>query len=101
MAVAGTPEAPGAAAEARVLPDGSGAILTVTDLPEPPRGRQYELWLVRGTEATSGGFLPAGDVAFAAVAVTDLDGVTALAITAEPPVNTTAPTAPPVVEVPL
>jgi hypothetical protein len=101
VAVAGTPEAPGAAAEARVLPDGSGAILTVTDLPEPPRGRQYELWLVRGTEATSGGFLPAGDVAFAAVAVTDLDGVTALAITAEPPVNTRAPTAPPVVEVPL
>lgn len=101
IAVAGSPEAPGANAEARILPDGSGAILTVTGLPEPPPGRQYELWLVRGTEAVSGGFLPEGDVAFAAVAVTDLDGVTSLAVTAEPPVNTAAPTAPPVVEVPL
>ncbi|MGI9539075.1 MAG: anti-sigma factor [Miltoncostaeaceae bacterium] len=101
ISVMGSPDAPGAGAEARVLPDGSGAILTVTNLPEPPRGRQYELWLVRGTEAVSGGFLPEGDVAFAAVAVTDLADVTSLAITAEPPVNTTAPTAPPVVEVPL
>lgn len=101
IAVTGSPDAPGAGAEARVLPDGSGAILTVTDLPDPPPGRQYELWLVRGSEATSGGFLPEGDVAFAAVAVTDLDGVTSLAVTAEPPTNTAAPTSPPVVEVPL
>ena len=101
ISVSGTSEAPGASAQVRVLPGDDAAILTVTGLPEPARGLRYQLWIVRENDAVSAGFLPPGAIDDDTVAVVNLDDAVALAVTPEPPDNTTAPTAPPVVEVPL
>ncbi len=96
----GTVSAPGASAS--LHRSGSTAQLRVSDLPAPPRGRIYEVWLERGTQtpvptralfATSSGSV---------TVPSNLQGVRAVLVTAEPrPNGSRAPTRAPVIVVRL
>jgi anti-sigma-K factor RskA len=96
----GTVSAPGASAS--LHRSGGTAQLRVSDLPAPPRGRIYEVWLERGTrtpEPTSALFTTSsGSVTVPG----NLQGVHTVLVTAEPrPNGSRAPTRPPVIVVRL
>lgn len=42
-------------ADAKIVPVDNGSVFVASGLPEPPGGRTYQLWLMRGDEVTSAG----------------------------------------------
>jgi anti-sigma-K factor RskA len=76
---------------------GSG-MLAIHDLPQPPPGRAWQLWFVRGTgERVSGGMLwpDSRGNCYAMIAVPpDIDSFDALGITEEPMTGSQWPTSP-------
>jgi hypothetical protein len=86
----------------RVLIEEDGtAVMRVSGLPVPEPGESYELWTIRDGQPRSEGFAAQTADGELVVATADIDGATALAVTPEPRTNTTAPTGPQYVVVPL
>jgi anti-sigma-K factor RskA len=83
--VAANVDAPGATAELQV--EGDNAKLVAQNLPAPPRGRVYEVWLMpEGSETpepTNVLFTPRGDGS-AEAAIPSVDGVRQVLVTDEP-----------------
>jgi hypothetical protein len=94
IAVRGSAAAPGIRGQVLVLRDQDAAVMRLRNLPPAGPGRAYELWAIRNGRPESAGFMAAGGGEGAVAAAQDLDGVTALAVTPEPPGNTRAPTGP-------
>jgi anti-sigma-K factor RskA len=64
----------------------------VSNLPGLAADESYELWTIRDGKPRSEGFAARTADGEIVVATADLEGATALAITPEPRLNTTAPT---------
>jgi anti-sigma-K factor RskA len=86
-------KAPGASAQLEV--SGDKATLVAQNLPAPPEGRVYEVWLRKKgsmtAEATNVLFRPRGDGA-AVAAIPSVDGIAQVMVTDEPPAGSDAPT---------
>ncbi|HXF73732.1 MAG TPA: anti-sigma factor, partial [Actinomycetota bacterium] len=82
-------------------PGEPGAYLLGADLPPPPEGKRYELWLIRDDRPEPAGcFAPVGGVVEVRVAE-DLRAADLLAVTVEPASCPEAPTAAPILTAPL
>ncbi len=95
--------APGASAQLRI--GAEGAELVGTNLPDPPRGRVYQVWLLRpgrtAPEPTTSLFgVRSGGTTTAAVPG-NLDNVAQVLVSAEPPGGSEAPTSTPILSVPV
>ena len=71
------------------------AVIVTANMPAPPDGKVYELWLQQGTEMVRAGLMPAGE---ANTVLLDGDAATAagVGITVEPAGGSDTPTLPPV-----
>ena len=93
-----------AAPNARVhlqMADGS-ATLVAENLPEPPRGRVYQVWVKRpdiDPEPTSTLFMPRSDGSAAAAVPGSMEGVEAVLVSHEPPGGSPRPTSQPILQV--
>ena len=91
--VTATVDAPSASAELEI--DGDKAMLVAENLPAPPEGRVYEVWLMpEGSdvpEPTNVLFTPRGDGS-AEAAIPSVDGVSQVLVTDEPHGGGDAPT---------
>jgi anti-sigma-K factor RskA len=87
-------QAPDARAELQVA--GGEATLVADDLPEPPAGRVYQVWVMRpgsqDPEPTSTLFLPRRDGSAAAAVPGDVSDIDAVLVTDEPAGGSEAPT---------
>jgi anti-sigma-K factor RskA len=72
----------------------------MSDLPAPPPGKAYQLWLIRGTEPTSAGVMNAGQTSGRAE-LTNVDGADLLGVTVEPAGGSARPSTPTVAGVSL
>jgi anti-sigma-K factor RskA len=78
---------------------GSGMV-AIHDLPQPPAGRAWQLWFLRGNDRISGGMLwpDQGGNCYAMVAVPpDVDSFDAIGVTEEPNTGSAWPTSPRVI----
>ncbi len=92
--------APNAKVHLQVGP--GGATLVAENLPEPPRGRVYQVWVKRpdiDPEPTSTLFMPRKDGSAAAAVPGSLDGVDAVLVSHEPPGGSPKPTSQPILQV--
>ena len=99
--VAGT-QAPDADVRLEIRDD--AATLTARNLPAPPRGRIYQVWIKRpgrDPEPTSVLWAPRDDGSAAVAVPGPLDDVEAVLVTDEPAGGSDAPTKPPVITAPL
>jgi hypothetical protein len=79
-----------------------GGVLRVQGLPEAPRGRVYQVWLMRGDEVIPGAlFEPRSDGTGEAGIPDDLDGYDAVLVTREPEGGGRKPSEKPVLSVQL
>jgi anti-sigma-K factor RskA len=83
------------------LPDEDRAIVNVSRLPRAGAGMGYQLWVIRGGDPVSAGFLQAAGPAEALAVASGVRGADALAITLEPLTNRAGPTSDPIVAVDL
>ena len=80
----------------------TGATLVAENLPDPPRGRVYQVWVKRpdlDPEPTSTLFVPRGDGSAAAAVPGSLDGIDAVLVSHEPPGGSPKPTSQPILQV--
>ena len=78
------------------------ATLVAENLPDPPRGRVYQVWVKRrdvDPEPTSTLFMPRKDGSAAAAVPGSLDGVDAVLVSHEPPGGSPKPTSQPILQV--
>ena len=81
---------------------GDSATLHVNHIPEPPRGKVYEVWVERaGVIEPSSLFVPSADGSAAAAIPGPLTGADRVLITAEPEGGSRKPTSPPLLEATL
>jgi hypothetical protein len=71
------------------------AVIVTSNLPAPPEGKVYELWLQQGTTMVPAGLMPAGQ-ASTVLLEGDAASAHAVGITAEPAGGSKTPTLPPV-----
>lgn len=92
-----------AGSSARVTVSDDRPTLRLTDLPAPPRGRVYQVWLRRdGSPLPTGTLFTVPATGSATVAVdARLRGADRILVTAEPPTGSSAPTTSPVVSATL
>ena len=83
-----------------VSPAQNDGVVVMADMPAPPAGKTYQLWLIRGNVPTSAGVMAAGARAGTTLLPT-LDGADSLGVTVEPAPGSRTPTPPVVVAVPL
>ncbi|GAA1736671.1 anti-sigma factor [Luedemannella helvata] len=77
------------------------AVVVMSDLPVPPDGRVYQLWLMRGqAEAVSAAVMEPGQRAGMAL-VPELGDADQVGVTVEPAGGSTGPTSPALVTIPL
>jgi hypothetical protein len=93
-------------AEARVRVSADSARLEVSRMPQPPRGRVYQVWLHRGGARTppvpTDALFSVSRDGHASLGVPgDLRGVDAVLVTDEPQGGSAQPTRPPVITAPL
>jgi anti-sigma-K factor RskA len=91
-------QAPGAEVELKIRDDGS--TLVARNMPAPPSGRIYQVWLKRpgkDPEPTSVLWSTRGDGSAEVAVPGSLDGVEAVLVTDEPAGGSTKPTKPPVI----
>jgi anti-sigma-K factor RskA len=96
--VVATTQAPGAEVELKIRDDGS--TLVATNMPAPPEGRIYQVWLKRpgkDPEPTSVLWSTRGDGSAEVAVPGSLDGVEAVLVTDEPAGGSATPTRPPVI----
>ena len=92
--------APNAEVHLQVGP--GGATLVAENLPEPPRGRVYQVWVKRpdiDPEPTSTLFTPRTDGSASAAVPGSMDGVDAVLVSHEPPGGSPKPTSQPILQV--
>ena len=92
--------APNAEVHLQVGP--GGATLVAENLPEPPRGRVYQVWVKRpdiDPEPTSTLFMPRSDGSASAAVPGSLEGVDAVLVSHEPPGGSPKPTSQPILQV--
>ena len=92
--------APNAVVHLQVGP--TGATLVAENMPEPPRGRVYQVWVKRpdiDPEPTSTLFMPRKDGSAAAAVPGSLEGVDAVLVSHEPPGGSPKPTSQPILQV--
>lgn len=80
----------------------TGATLVAEHLPDPPRGRVYQVWVKRRDlepEPTSTLFLPRRDGSAAAAVPGSLEGIDAVLVSHEPPGGSPKPTSQPILQV--
>jgi anti-sigma-K factor RskA len=77
-------------AVSRSLDDG---VVLMDDLPTPPDGKVYQLWVIKGTSPTSVGVMAAGQSSGAAV-VDSVSGADSIGVTLEPTGGSPTPTLP-------
>ncbi len=75
-------------------------VVLISDLPAPPEGKAYQLWLIEGTSTTSVGVMAAGQRSGAAL-LESLGSADTFGVTVEPVGGSPRPTSPPVAGVPL
>jgi anti-sigma-K factor RskA len=75
-------------------------VVVMTNMPVPPAGQAYQLWLIRNGAPTSAGIMAAGSRSGTAV-LPPLNGADSLGVTVEPAAGSSTPTPPIVVGVPL
>ncbi len=98
-----TVTAQGASASLRIESGGAGT-LTVRDLPRPPRGAVYQVWLQRGTGApvpTDALFEPRADGSASVAVPGDLQRADRVLVSTEPAGGSSAPTTKPLIVVAL
>jgi anti-sigma-K factor RskA len=84
-----------------VSPSQNDGVVLMANMPAPPAGKTYQLWLIHNGTPTSAGVMAAGARAGTAV-LPPLDGADSLGVTVEPaPGGSATPTLPVVVGVPL
>jgi anti-sigma-K factor RskA len=89
-----------AGADVRLEIRDGGAMLVAKNMPAPPRGRIYQVWLKRpgkDPEPTSVLWSTRGDGSAEVAVPGSLDGVEAVLVTDEPPGGSDEPTKPPVI----
>ncbi|MGH9463336.1 MAG: anti-sigma factor domain-containing protein, partial [Vicinamibacteria bacterium] len=89
--------APGARATAFIDSPNRRLLLYVYNLPEPPPGRTYQLWvIVEGTPVSVGtfGVEPDGSTRFDAEPLPPFEGAVTVAVTVEPEGGVPQPTGP-------
>ena len=87
VSLAATGPLPGASARAFLDPESRRLVLVVYELPPPPPGRSYQLWVIVGGEPVSAGVFdvgPSGRARHAAVALPPIEGPVTIAVTVEP-----------------
>jgi anti-sigma-K factor RskA len=97
VALAGTGPAPEASARAYLDPESQRLVLVVYQLPPPPPGRSYQLWVISGGEPVSAGVFdvkPGGDTRYATTAAPPLEGPVTIAVTLEPEGGVPKPSGP-------
>jgi anti-sigma-K factor RskA len=82
-----------------VSPSEHDAVAVMSNLPAPPAGKVYQLWLIKRTAPTSAAVMAAGQTSGRAVLA--IDDADTLGVTVEPEGGSPAPTSPSVVGVPL
>lgn len=88
-------EGPGGA-EAMLAADEGGMVLVAVDLGEAPRGRDYQLWLIKDGVPTPGVTFDVTDSIVVVESSVDIDGYEGAAITVEPDGGSRLPTTDPV-----
>jgi anti-sigma-K factor RskA len=83
-----------------VSPSQNDGVVVMAGLPQPPAGKAYQLWLIRGTVPTSAGIMAAGAGAGTEL-LPALNGADSLGVTVESLPGARTPTPPVVVAVPL
>ncbi len=94
----------GGSAEISVSESSDAAVVSMRDVPAPPKGKVYQMWRIPadGTAPVPAGTMTGEDVANGKpTAVTDLAPYSALAITIEPEGGSKTPTMPIVASIPL
>jgi anti-sigma-K factor RskA len=97
VALAGTEQAPAAAARAFLDPGTRRLVLVVYELPPPPPGRSYQLWVIVGGEPVSAGVFEvdaAGGTRYETAEVPAIEGPVTIAVTVEPAGGLPQPTGP-------
>jgi len=96
VALAATGPLPGASARAFLDPEGRRLLLVVYDLPPPPPGQSYQLWVIVGGEPVSAGVfdVAAGAARHEASALPSIEGPVTIAVTIEPAGGVPKPTGP-------
>ena len=97
VSLAGQGPTPGAKARAFVDPENRRLFLYVYDLPAPPAGRTYQLWvIVNGTPVSVGtfGVDPSGNARLDSEPLPVLEGTVTVAVTQEPAGGVPQPTGP-------
>jgi len=87
VALAGTEHAPAAAARAFLDPENRRLVLVVYELPPPPPGRSYQLWVIVGGDPVSAGVFdvdPEGRTRYETTGVPAVEGPVTIAVTVEP-----------------
>ncbi|RAV31921.1 hypothetical protein DLJ54_05890 [Corynebacterium heidelbergense] len=83
-------------------PGSDEATVRLINVPAPPEGHAYQMWMMREGQASSAGVMEAGDVHPETRAVlAGMSGVTRFMVTVEPTGGSTTPTGQPVVDVPV
>ena len=95
VALEGSGAARGAQAELVVL-EGDQAVLVAEDMPPPPEGKTFQIWVIESdVPKPSGLFEPADKDRVAAVVEKPLEGADAVAVTVEPEGGSAKPTTEP------
>jgi len=97
VALAGTGPAPEASARAYLDPESRRLVLVVYELPPPPPGRAYQLWVIAGGEPLSAGVFEldsSGRARYETTAPPPLGGPVTIAVTLEPAGGVPKPTGP-------
>jgi hypothetical protein len=97
VSLAGQSAAPGARARAFLDPERGRLLLYVYDLPPPPAGKTYQLWVILGgmpIDAGTFGVQPDGRTRYDARPVPGFEGQVTVAVTIEPAGGVPQPTGP-------
>jgi anti-sigma-K factor RskA len=76
-----------------VSPSGHDGVVVMSDMPTPPTGRAYQLWLIHGSTPTSVGVMAAGAGGGTAL-LTAVDRADQVGVTLEPAHGSSTPTLP-------
>lgn len=94
LSMSGTADAPGLTGRVVYVPREDTAVVRLSGLPALRPGDAYQLWVVRGSTATSAGLFEPSGPARAVRVTSGLEGADALAVTAQPRRNLGAPEGP-------
>jgi anti-sigma-K factor RskA len=98
--LAGDAPAPQAHGTIYIDPDGTTGLLVVRDMPPPPAGKVYQLWLIHDGQRASGGLFSVDERGYGVLVIRapqPLRTYQAVGVTAEPAGGSAGPTSPRVI----